>query len=69
MDNRLFESEDDIILRMKIVAKSNTHFFQFMINDENDDSYLPNFDFEYQLVDCKNDFDFHSGRLWGNFIT
>ena len=28
-----------------------------------------NFDFEYQLVDCKNDFDFHSGRLWGNFIT
>lgn len=68
MNNKLFESEDYVTRRMNVISKSETHWFQFMINDEDDDSYLPNFDFEYLLVDCKNDFYFHSGKLWKDFI-
>lgn len=66
--NTYFEDEITASARLNLLLKYKSRCFQLIITDDNDESYIPNFDEEYILCDCNNGEDFTRGRTWKKYF-
>ena len=60
-----FISEQELILSLSILNENSTHFIKLIVSNDNDDSYIPSFDFDYCVVDCSKNWDL---RNWEKFF-
>lgn len=47
-----FESEDVCKLKLKYMVENQKNLFQLIVMDDDDDTYIPNFDFSFCVIDC-----------------
>lgn len=65
---KTFEDEFDITFKIEFQVKNKTRLFQLIVTEDNDDSYIPNFDFPYILIDCKRNSNLTRGSEWQKIL-
>ena len=50
-----FEFEEDCKLKLKYMVENQKNLFQLIVMDDDDNSYVPNFDFSYETIDCSKE--------------
>ena len=62
-----YDSEFDSKLKIKLMVENQKNMFQLLVNDDDDDTYIPDFDFSYDICDCKN-VDVRKKEFWDKII-
>jgi len=62
-----FESEDDCKLKLKYMVENQKNLFQLIVMDDNDNSYVPDFDFIFDVVDCSKK-EFRDKDVWDEIV-
>lgn len=62
-----FDSEDICVMKLNYLAKLETYIFQCVITDDDDETYIPKLDFEYDICDCAST-DLTNGNIWKKFL-
>ena len=62
-----FESENNCIAKLKNMVKFSKWVFQLLVMDDDDETYIPNFDFEYDICDCSNT-NLLDKKVWDKFL-
>lgn len=47
-----FESEEDCKMKLKYMVENQKNLFQLIVMDDDDISYVPKFDFNFDIIDC-----------------
>ena len=47
-------SEDNCKLKLKYLVENMNFLFQLIVMDDDDEKYVPDFDFLYKCIDCSN---------------
>ena len=63
-----YEDELQSNLKLNYMVKNFKRMFQFIITDDNDESYIPNLDSDYVLCDCNSGEDFTLGKTWKKYF-
>lgn len=63
-----YENENDIIFKINYLVQHGVRIFQLIVTEDNDVSYIPNFDFPYTLIDCKTTPNLTRGVEWKKFL-
>lgn len=48
-----YEDEEDVVFKINYLVKNGSRIFQLIVPDDNDVSYVPEFNFPYLLIDCQ----------------
>lgn len=51
--NIVYKDEEKVISYINAMIKYANYLFKLIVIDEKNESYIPNFDFEYVICDCK----------------
>ena len=62
-----FESEDYCVSKLNIMTKFLDCFFQLLVIDDDDEIYIPNFAFEYDICDCSK-VNLLDKNIWDRFL-
>ena len=59
-----FNSEDYVTQLLNYVVKYKNYVFEWLVNDEDDETYIPKVDFDYTIIDCKENSNLNSTQVW-----
>lgn len=63
-----YEEEADIIFKINFLVQYKSRIFQLIVTEDNDISYIPNFEFPYTLMDCKTNPNLTRGSEWEKIL-
>lgn len=63
-----YEAEEDITFKINYLVQNKSRIFQLIVTEDNDTSYIPNFDFSYTLIDCKTNSNLTKGSEWKTIL-
>lgn len=66
MDN--YEEEKDIVFKINYLVKNSPRIFQLIVTNDEDTSYVPNFEFDYNIIDCKKNQHLTRGHEWEKIL-
>lgn len=66
MDN--YEEEKDIVFKIDYLVKNSSRIFQLIVTNDGDTSYVPNFDFAYNVINCKDNQHLTKGHEWEKIL-
>lgn len=64
----VYESEGEVTSKINLLVQYSSRIFQLIVMNDNDTSYVPNFEFPYILVDCKTNQNLTRGLEWEKFL-
>lgn len=62
-----FESEEKCKLKLKYMIENQKNLFQLIVMDDDDNSYVPNFDFIFDVVDCSRK-NLRDKNIWDKIV-
>lgn len=63
-----YEEEKDTVSKINYLVQHGIRIFQLIVTEDNDASYIPNFDFPYTLIDCKTTLNLTGWTSWGKIL-
>lgn len=63
-----YESEEEITSKINLLVQYKSRIFQLIVTEDNDTSYIPNFNFPYTIIDCKKNPNLTKGTEWMNIL-
>lgn len=63
-----YEDEEDITFKINYLVKNSSRLFQLIVSEDNGTSYVPKFNFNYMLIDCKNNENLTRGIEWEKIL-
>lgn len=63
-----FEDEANVTFKINYLVRYGSRIFQLIVTEDNDTSYLPNFDFPYSLIDCQTNPNLTRGAEWEKIL-
>lgn len=62
-----FKSENDCVLKLNYMTNFLDNYFKLVVMDDDDEKYIPNFDFEYDICDCSK-VNLRDKNIWDKFL-
>ena len=68
MDKKFYYDEREVIKLIDYQVKTAKRLFRFIITNDDDDSYIPNFKSDFVICDCSAGEDFTRGLTWRKYF-